>query len=50
MAMPEIIFGMPENRPGSDTISGMDSFHAGSIYSTGNQENQLFLPIIFIFI
>jgi hypothetical protein len=50
MAMPEIVFGMPENRPGSDTISGIDSLYAGSIYSTVNQENQPFLPIIFIFI
>jgi hypothetical protein len=50
MAMPEIIFVMPKNRPGFDTISGIDSFHAESIYNTGNQENQPFLPIIFIFI
>jgi hypothetical protein len=50
MAMPEIVFGMPVNTPGSGTLSSIDSFHAGSIYYTGNQENQPFLPIFFIFL
>jgi hypothetical protein len=36
---------MPDNRHGSGAISGIDSFHAGSIYSSGNQENQPFWPI-----
>jgi hypothetical protein len=37
MAMPEIIFRMPINIPGSRKISGIDSLHAGSNYSTGNK-------------
>jgi hypothetical protein len=48
MAMPEIVFVMPVNTPGSGTISGIDSFHAGSIYSIGNQENQLFWLILYV--
>jgi hypothetical protein len=48
MAVPEIIFGMPDNRPGSGTILGIDSLHAGTIYSAGNQENQPFLPIFYV--
>jgi hypothetical protein len=50
MAMPEIVFRMSKDRLGFGTISGIDSFHAGSIYYTGNQENQPFLPIFFIFL
>jgi hypothetical protein len=50
MAMPEIVFRMSKDRPGSGTISGIDSFHARSIYYTGNQENQPFLLIFFIFL
>jgi hypothetical protein len=50
MAVPEIVFRMPDDRPDSGTISGIDSHHARSIYTTENQENQPFLPIFFIFI
>jgi hypothetical protein len=50
MAVPEIVFRMPDDRPDSGTISGIYSLHARSIYTTENQENQLFLPIFFIFI
>jgi hypothetical protein len=42
MAMSEIVFRMPDNISGSGTISGIDSFHARAIFSTGNQENQSF--------
>jgi hypothetical protein len=45
MAMPEIVFRMPIDIPGSGAISGIDFFHAGSIYSIRNQENQPFWPI-----
>jgi hypothetical protein len=50
MAMSEIVFRKPDNIPGSDTISGIDFFHAGTTYNNRNQENQPFLPIFFIFI
>jgi hypothetical protein len=50
MAVPEIVFRMPDDIPDSGTISGIDSLHARSIYTTENQENQPFLPIFFIFI
>jgi hypothetical protein len=36
---------MPDNIHGSGAISGINSFHAGSICSIGNQENQPFWPI-----
>jgi hypothetical protein len=49
MAMSEIVFSMPKDRPGSGITSDIDSLHAGSIYSTGNQENQPFLRMFFIF-
>jgi hypothetical protein len=50
MAVPEIVFRIPDDRPNSGTISGIDSLHARSIYTTENQENQPFLPIFIIFI
>jgi hypothetical protein len=48
MAVPEVVFGVPDDRLGSGTIYGIDSLHAGTIYSAGNQENQPFLPIFYV--
>ena len=45
MAVPEIVFGMPDDIPGSCLFSGIDILHAGSNYSIRNQENQPFWPI-----
>jgi hypothetical protein len=45
MEAPEIVFAMPDDIPGSGLFSGIDFFHAGSIYGIGNQENQPFWPI-----
>jgi hypothetical protein len=36
MAVPEIVFGMPDNIPFSGTISVIDFVHSGSIHSIGN--------------
>jgi hypothetical protein len=49
MAMPEIVFRMSIDILGFRTISGIDSFHAGSIYSSGNQENHPFLLFFYVF-
>jgi hypothetical protein len=49
MAMPEIVFRMLIDIPGFRTISGIDFFHAGSIHSSGNQENHPFLLFFYIF-
>ena len=49
MDMALIIFWMPDSWLDSGAISGIFSFHAGPMYSTGNLRKLPFLPIFNVF-